>query len=184
MEKSLLPYPQCGDILLICGRSILSGLIAKLSAEEPEAKETIAEYSHVGFVVAGAPLPLMIESVIPRVRVIPVTAVLPHADHATIMRPRFLADREAELVVVACGTVGNLYGFTAYPGFLADAIFHTDMFSQFSLFHYQICSQHVGFIYNAITYTFGEASVGLTPNEISLWGTRHPEEWEMLPIPL
>jgi hypothetical protein len=184
MEKPLLPYPQCGDILLICGRSILSTLIAKFSAEEPEAKETLAEYSHAGFVIAGAPIPLMIEAVMPRVRVVPVAAVLTHADHATLMRPCFLAGREAGLVVAACNTVGHLYGLTEYPGFIADAVFHTDKFSQFSPFNHQVCSQHVGLIYNTIAYTFGEAALGLTPNELALWGMRHPEEWDMIPIPL
>lgn len=184
-KKTSLIFSQCGDILLICGRSVISTLIAKYSAEESGVDSPpFADYSHAGFVISGAPIPLIIEAVVPRVHVVPVSVALAHADHATIMRPRFIAGREVELVTAACLTIGQWYGLTKYPGFMMDAVFHSDRFSRISLFDEQVCSQHVGQIFHTITYDFGENFTGLTPNEIGLWGQRHPEEWELIHLDL
>lgn len=183
-KKTTAVFSQCGDILLICGRSVVSTLIAKFSAEEAEVNQPFADYSHAGFVISGAPIPLIIEAVVPRVHLVPVSSALAHADHATLMRPRFIAGHEIALVTAACSTIGQWYGFTKYPGFMLDAAFNTDRFSRISLFDEQVCSQHVGQIFHTIAYDFGENFSGLTPNEIGLWGTRHPKEWEMLPLDL
>lgn len=182
-QKSIpLPVtPQCGDVLLVCGRSLASTMLARYGAEGD-----VADYSHVAFVIAGDPVPLVVEAVIPRVRVSLVSEVLAHADHATIMRPRFLTGQHATLVAAACRTIGQWYGLTKYPAYIADALFHSDNFSRamYLLPDFQVCSQHVGQIFATIPYTLGEHYSGLTPNEIAAWGASHPDEWEMLHVPV
>jgi hypothetical protein len=145
-----------------------------------------ADYSHVAFCIAGPPVPLAIEAVMPRVRISAMTEIFAHVDHAMIMRPRFLAGREELLVKAACHSVGQWYGLTKYPGYIADSMFHSDRFSRaMYLFpNYQVCSQHVGQIFNSLPYILGEPYSGLTPNEIGVWGAGHPDDWEMIRVPL
>jgi len=172
--------PQLADILLTLGPYRLSQVIAKTTQEMPG--EAV---SHAALVVAESPLPLIIESVPPRVRVKTYIDAILTARHSVLLSPRLVsADQRIVIVKKALEFEGALYGYDRYIGAAMDTILGSDWCARHLYLSksFPYCSVLVSASYEAQGLDFGEPAQGVVPNEILAFAVRHPELYTIIEI--
>lgn len=169
--------PQIADILLTLGPYHASDWIARATRETID----VAAVSHAALVIAGEPLPLIIESVPPRARVRTYESALTDIKNAILLSPKNLSeDTRLGIAKKAMEFEGRPYGFDRYVGALADAVLDKDWASEHLYFSkkFPYCSVLVSAAYDAFGLDFGEPAQGVTPAEILTFAVRHPDVYE------
>lgn len=172
---------QIGDALVLHGDWIGSDAIANLTAEPGQTRR----FSHVAVVVAIGQIPLVIESVPPRVCVAPMDIVCAKARAGVLLHSLNLSDSDRETIVrKALQFEGRPYGIHQYPFLLLDALFQTDVFGDIPLGRlFPVCSALLGYAYAAVNRYWGDRPSGLTPNEAYFFAEKgHPEFFQMFDL--
>lgn len=165
--------PHLADILLTLGPYRLSDLIGSVTQELPGKA-----FSHAALVIAESPLPLIIESVPPRVRVRTYATALLRIKHALLLSPRLLThEQRAAIVEKALECEGALYGFSRYPALFFDSWLDVDWCARhlFLTKRHPVCSVLVSAAYETQGLDFGEPAQGVTPAEIFAFAVTHPD---------
>lgn len=162
---------QLADILLTRGNGPASRWIADLSKEDGSK-----EFSHAALVIAGDPLPLLVEAISPRVHICTVDEALERAAYAVLVSPLNISD-EDRLAISKAGLAfeNQLYGYFRYIGFLGDTVLQADWCSLRLGIpkSHPVCSVLVAASYGIRGLDFAEPARGVTPNEIGAFAYRH-----------
>ena len=147
-------------------------------------KATRGEISHVALVVCVEPLPIVIESVNPRVRTVPLDVAI--ADHSLVylMKDLSLTPAEREDVVRAAlrwSTYDYSFLNCAWPAL--DDLTKTRWFSQhLSSPNSPMCSWLVAESRKAIGKFFGQPAESTDPEDILRFAKQHPTIFEVLKL--
>lgn len=172
--------PQIGDILLTLGPYRISQMIASLTREIPGDA-----FSHAALVITEGPLPLVIESVPPRTRVVTYTKAVNHAKNALLLSPQNIPpDVRIQMAEKALDYEGAMYGFDRYVGAALDILLDSEWCSQHLYLSKRIpyCSVMVAAVYDAFGYDFGEPAQGVWPSEIFAFAANHPDKYTMTEV--
>jgi hypothetical protein len=171
-----------GDILCVRGSGWLSDGIA---SAEYGGKEPAQSATHVGILIEGDPIPVVIEA-LNRVMTRPLSVSIAGAQKAFVLYDRSLTNAQREAVVVnACTFSSKDYGYTDLIAQWLDAKLGTFWFTNQSgwlLSHWPICSYVVAASYAAVGLDFGVDTNSVKPSDILTFAQSHPELYQVSQI--
>ena len=172
-----------GDIVAVRGRGWLADGIIK--AEYGDGMPPYNAVSHVGLLVAGDPIPVVIEA-LNQVVTDPLDVTLAGCARAFVLHDKSLNENQRRAIIAkACTFSAKSYGYLDLFAQWLDAntgtTWWTDRMSGY-LGHWPICSFVVAEAYSAVGLDFGVDNASCKPSDIMEFATKHPEIYDVTAI--
>ena len=163
-----------GDIIAVRGDGWLSNGIA--AAEYPKG-EPAQSATHVGLLVAGDPIPVVIEA-LSEVRTNPLEVTVANVQKAYVLHDQSLTDVQRKIIVAtACSFSADDYGWLDLFAQELDARLRSFWFTNhlaWYLKHFPICSYVVAAAYGQVKLDFGVATASCKPSDVLGYALSHP----------
>ena len=161
------------DILLMKGNSWATDLVTWVGE---------SDVSHAALVIAVEPFPIVIESVNPRVRTVPLDVAIQDHTPVYLLKDLTVTPAQAEQIVREALKWSTMdYSFAQCGIAALDELTKSRWFSQHQLMpEAPMCSWLVAESRKAVGLDFGEPAAGTGPWDIKRFAESHPDKYQIL----